>query len=529
MAKSISHRRSDSLGTFRSSTAVPGLKVDPVAYFSPPRGINTLAPMSRMPVEYSPHIRNLMLDEGVLKSRLGTEALGNHGTDVMAVLAFTAQSGVSVLLRITRTGLYSWNGSSWGQVFGISFNGALTDKFTWTGWGNELLLCNGVDKIKSYNIVTGEIKVLTESSPCRHLTSFNGRVIASAVVEGSFLPYRVRWSTKLNHEDWTAQSTTDAIGAGYEDLLASPGGNVDEVMGVFPLSDDTALMVRENSLWFMLVAGDVNAPHRFSRLSPEIGSRARHSIQATPYGIVMVSLDDVLVVNQGGPQSIGEQIRRQLHREITSYPNLDSSYDPNRQEYRLSNGRDVWRWSFIDKGWTRDEYPFNVRHLSSVSYRTLGLTFDELTGTFDELEGTFDDLVRQSSDNSMHFVLDDDNVVHESAGASKDNEDDAAIEIRTGLLQGGSILDRTELIEAQLEYECEMEQVLFFEYSLDKGNSWNSYSQATVLPTSGPSILPVRRTLTSHNLQVRVRAPNLGKLTLLSLSLFVVKGVRVSP
>ncbi len=529
MARPIETRKSDALGVFRSSTVVPGLKVEPVPYFSPPRGLNTLASLSRMPNEFSPFMKNLMFEEGVLKSRLGTEALGNSGTGIMAILAFTAQDGASVVLRVAATGLHLWNGSSWNQIPNVTFTGGTFNKFTWTGWGNELLLCNGVDKIVSYNVITGVVKILEESSPCRHLTSFNGRVIASAVTEGSFLPYRTRWSAKLNHLDWTAESTTDAIGAGYEDLLASPGGNVDEVMGVFPLSDDTALMVRENSLWYMSASGDVNAPHRFTQLrGKNVGSLARHSIQVTPFGVVFVSIDDVLIVDQGGFSSIGEQIRRQLHREITSYKNLDSCYDPNRQEYRLVNGNVVWRWSFIDKGWTKDEYPHEIRQISHLSYDSLGLTFDELTGTFDELTGTFDGLVRPFSDNSIHFVLPEGDTLRETSEAINDGGIDSGLEIRTGLLQGGSVLDMTELIEAQLEYESEATQTIIFEYSIDKGNSWNSYSQALVGPTSGPTILPVRRTLTSHNLQVRVRTDTLGKLTLISLSLFVVKGVKVS-
>jgi hypothetical protein len=99
---------------------------------------------------------------------------------------------------------------------------------------------NGVDKIVSYDIVTGVVEVLEESFTAKHKNSFNGRVIASAVLEGQFIGARQRWSVKLDNTDWTSQSTSDGIGAGFEDLLASPGGYVDGIMGTFPLTDDVA-------------------------------------------------------------------------------------------------------------------------------------------------------------------------------------------------------------------------------------------------------------------------------------------------
>jgi hypothetical protein len=485
MARSIERRSREALGTFRSSSNVPGLQVTPTPYFSPPKGINTLAAVSRIPNEFSPLMSNLILDEGVLRSRKGLEQMDLPASPPpMAALVFTAQDGISVIVRVTTNHLWTWNGSDWIIVDGPLFTGTVTDKFSFTGWGNELLIANGVDKIASYNVSTGVLKTLEESPPARHITSFNGRVLASCVVEGSLLPYRQRWCVKLNNEDWTSETTTDGIGAGYEDSLATPGGSIDEIMGTFPISDDTAVMVRENSIWLQFVTGDVLSPFRFTRMVGAKGSRARHSIQITPYGVVVLTQDDVIVVSNSGWESIGESIRRQLHSEIVSYPNIVSTYDPLRQEYRLGNASAVWRFSFVDKGWTKDTYNFDLRYLSFIDYKALGLTFDELEGTFDELEGTFDELVKNEADDSIFFTSTDGRVLREEDDATNDAGLDSSLEIRTGLLQGGSYLDKTELIEAQLEYECAEIQTLFFEYSLDKGTTWNNYSQIEVNPTT---------------------------------------------
>lgn len=540
MARAINYRAAQSLVTFKAPAA-PGREVDDQIYFAQPKGINTLARLSQIPNEFASDITNLMLNEGFLRSRFGIESMGSPDDRVQAILSFTPASGGGVLVRLRVDGADTWNGSSWTPVIDIILTGHETDRFTWTGWGDALLICNGADKIISYNVLSGEVKILEESSPARHITSFNGRVVASAVTDGAFKGHRVRWSVKLNDEDWTAETTTDAIGAGYEDLLASPGGRVDEVMGVFPLSDESAIMVREQSLWTVLVTGNVDAPFRFSRLTGEIGTRARHACAISPFGIIVVSMEDIFIVDQSGPKSIGSGVRRTMLPAITDFPALTGSYDPRRQEYRLAVQDNVWRYNFRDQGWTRDRYLFMVKHLSFVDYKSIGLTMDALgtiddfglpiapPQTMDELTGTFDELGIIAAREATHFVRDSDGeVLRENATISNDNTVDSPFEIVTGLLAAATPLEKTEIIEAQLEYECEEDQRVFFDYSTNKGGTWIQYSYVDLSPTAGPRITAVRKTLEHHNLQIKARSEKLGKLSLISLHLFVVKGAKVN-
>jgi hypothetical protein len=531
MAKPISRRSAEALGTFTSRLDTPGRVVVPVLYFSPPKGINTLAPLSQVPNEYGTVVSNMMLDRGRLRSRTGVEPVGlAAASQVVAVVPFKSPNTSGALFRLRTDSMDRWNGTSWGAVVGMAFSGNLRDRFTWTGWGDQINICNGVDKIKALDVASGVITTLEESFPAKHITSFNGRIIATATTEGAFLGYRIRWCTKNDNTDWTSETPLDGLGAGYEDILATPGGYVDEAMGTFPISDEIAIIVRENSLWQMSVTGNFDAPFRFSRLYDGIGSRARYSICSTPYGVVFLSLDNVVVANQGGYEEIGHSIRSQLRSEITDFLAVTGAYDPRRQEYRLHNGADVWRYSFVDKGWTKDSYPFTLRHLAFVDYRSLGITFDELAGTMDDLAGTFDELGIASSDEAVHMVVaGEDIVVHEVEGTSQDNEVDSTIELRTGLLASGSPLNKTEIIEAQIEYECDEIQELIFDYSYDKGATWTQYSIVTINQTTGPKVTAVRKTLESHNLQIRVRSTKLGKLTLYGLHLFVVSGARVNP
>lgn len=529
MAKSIGQRSSNALRTHRTEVG-PGVEVTPLEYWRECKGLNTLAELSQVPNDFAVSIINLMLNQGHIRSRYGIEELGTADNGVLAVLSFTPADGQGILIRLRRDRLETWNGSAWIIVGFIFFTGNLTDRFTWTGWGNELLISNGADRILSFNVLTGFVQLLQESPPARHLTSFNGRVIASAVTEGSFFGYRIRWSVKNDNTDWTAETTTDAIGAGYEDLLTAPGGFVDEVMGVYPLTDDTALVIRENTLWLMLTTGDVDKPFRFGLLTSEIGSRARHANVKTPFGIVVVTHEDVVIVDQSGPKSIGAQIRRTLFSEISDFAALTGAYDPRRQEYRLCNGPKVWRYSFRDQGWTTDLYGFSVRHMSFVDYKSLGITFDQDTpGTMDEPTDTFDSTGFSAAE-GMHLVsVGAGEVLRENPNLSTDNAVPGSIEITSGLLQTSGPLDRTGIIEAQLEYKCRESQRVYFEYSTDEGLVWTQYSYVDLIPTAGPKITAVRKTLEDHNLQFRVRSQSLGKLTLISLNLFLVKGARVHP
>jgi hypothetical protein len=421
-----------------------------------------------------------------------------------------------------------WNGTTWFPVPGVVFSGGPSDRFTWVGWGNELLVTNGVDKIVSYNRLTGVASVLVESFPARQLTTFNNRVIASSVEEGGHLGYRIRWSVKNDNTDWTSETTEDGIGAGFEDLLGAPEGLVDEVIGVYPFTDETALIVRANSMWQTLPTGNVDAPFRFSRQVAKVGSKARHANITTPNGVVVLTDKDVLLVGPSSVDSIGTPIRRELLDEITDHSLVTGAYDPVRQEYRLSTvaGR-VWRYSFPDKAWTKDNYPFSILHLSYGSFHASSLTFDELEGTFDDLVGSFDDQVIEAEGEGMFFVqTNEDRVVMESA-AVQDLTADSPIEVTTGLLQAASALDKSGIIEAQVEYECVDNQTLNFEYTRD-GTTWAAYGSLALTPTNGPTIGRVRRTVEGHNMQVKVSSPILGRLKLISLYLFVVQGGRVN-
>lgn len=528
MAKLISTRQFPGL----DDKIIPMIEVVPQPLMSPPKGLNLTARLSRVSPNESADIKNLVLDDQTLLSRLGTSAVGTAANNIMAVVSFVSPSQTGVLLRFTTTGFDKWNGSAWVAVKSNIFSGGTSDYFEFVGWGNSLLVCNGVDKIYSYNSATGEAGFLDQSVPAKHISVFGGRVVLTGTFEGGYRSYRIRWSVKNNNTDWTGD------GSGYEDLFAMPGGLIDSAHGVFPITDDTALIIRDNSVWQMSLTGNILAAFRFSQVMNQVGTKFPRTISAVPGGFMFVSRNDIVMVQQSGVQIVGTNVRSAVLAAITNRLVPVGYYDLNRNEYRLAIDSTVYRYSFRDQGWTRDIYPVKIRDWHKIEYDKLVLTIDELSGTIDSLVGTIDEQVLAGTANSLMMA------VHEGAASSLVvKEDDSAtadvivdgtasaVEIlaATSLIMAATPLQKSKVIEIQLEYEATVSQTLLFEYSTDKGSTWSSYSSTTIVATSGPQILSVRKTIVGHNIQLRIRSTTLGGLRVIAFLPHVVAEAKVHP
>ncbi len=395
MAKAISQRQPQTLPFDRD---IPMIKVDDTPYWSPPKGLDLTNRLSRVARENAVDLINLVLDDGVMASRLGTSEFGGSSTEVMAIVGFVAPDNTGQFIRITTTGLERWDGAAWDVVAAGVFTGGRSDYFSVTGWGDEILMTNGVDKIFSYNPQTGVAEFIDESYPAKHIQTFGGRVIASAVLDGGFKAFRVRWSVKNNNRDWTGD------GSGFEDLFSSPGGRVDAVHGCFPVTDDTAMLIRETTTWQMSLTGNVLLPFRFSLVFPEIGTRYRRAITAVPGGYALITRDNVMIVSAGQVVRIGDLIRESLIDSITDDDVVTAVFDFRREEIRFANEFNVWRYAFRDKGWSKDRYPQPIRFMTYVRLDNIGIQIDELAGTIDGLLGSIDEQVSESDIEGFFFV-----------------------------------------------------------------------------------------------------------------------------
>lgn len=530
MARPITARR------VQLAPAIPDLVVEELDYFDSPRGMNTLTKLSKLPREFSPLVKNMRLNRGYLSSRLGVATLGIAATDpVMGIVDFVTARGNTHVVRFTTTGIEQYQGGVWNAISGVAFTGSLSDYFTVAAWRNNMLVDNGIDGIFDVNLGAGTGTRISESFASKHITTFASRVIASGVRDSGFQPYRIRWSAKLNHEDWTSQ------GSGFEDLLAAPGTGVDAVHGIFPVSDTIALMVRSRSIWQVSQTGLVETPFLFSRLLSEIGSDAPQTIVAIPGGVVFLGIDDIYIITPSGPQVIGEPIRRQILDNISLPREAYGAYDPFRGEYRLgvreglgtTSLNVIWTYSFADKGWTRAEYPFDVRAFSFTRFTT-GLTIGQLTGTIGDLVGPIGELGVTERSQGMYFAMGGTGrfIVREEPNDRRDVlnsgiEADSPIELRTGLVK---LEDhrRTQIMEIRLIYEAVEEQTLNFEYSINGGDNWLPYILGVrAPPTVKPETLVIRRRVDVDWAQIRLADTVLGQLDVIKMTVRAVRGAEI--
>lgn len=99
----------------------------------------------------------------------------------------------------------------------------------------------------------------------------------------------------------------------------------------------------------------------------------------------------------------------------------------------------------------------------------------------------------------------------------------------TGYVSAGSNLDKSRVIEIQVEYESEGAQTLIFEHSSNGGASWSAFATKTIAATSRPTILSVVQSITGHGLQLRLRSVTIGQFRLLAFVPRVVQEARVFP
>jgi hypothetical protein len=516
----------------------PGLEVAPKPFFVQPKGLDYLNPKQRVTPDHMIEGLNLYVDRGSIRSRYGTSTVGGTAADpVMAVLNFVTSGGVGFLLRFTTQNLQKLvGGVSWENVglLGPTFTGTTENLFTYTAFNDTLVFSNGVDGMWEYAPLLGTLNQIEGAPSAEHLTTFNERVVAS-VADG--IGGRMQWSASRNSHDW------EGIGSGFEDLLSTPGGVVDGLMGVFPISDDIALMVRSTSVWQVSTTGDPDAPFRFGRLFANLGSRSRHSIDVLPGGIVLLGTDNVYVLSDTQISPIGELVKDRMFLTASDITKARGVYRAKPKEYYLTLGDSdtLYRYSFNDQAWSRHRYPWGIRWFDESVFHWEGVTWDDMIGegTWDAQTESWNSMLGDSRNESFYFATTEDlgNTTEEDSAEFDDSFvatgfSAHGIEIQTPVLQAATYLDKTELIEMQLEYEqADVTQDITIEYSTDGGTIWNTYSTKTFTITSGtyPAIKRALRTLERHAFQFRLRSSTLGRLRLLGLYAFVVQGAKVHP
>lgn len=518
--------------------STPGLIEEPIPLWQPPKGLDYLGSLDTVDKGYFVQSANLWLDRGRLRSRYGTNFVGGSSAapdQIMAVVNFIKGNGAAYLIRFTMQTVQLWNGAAWTSIF-TGLTGGRDDMFVFTSFGNTLIFSNGVDGLFKYDPDTGVVTQINGGPACRHLTTFNSRVIASNV-SGSLglLPSRIMWSVKDNSDIWpdtTGVSDDDKLGSGFEDLLSSPGGRIDIQRGVWPVNDTTAIVLRSNSVWQMTPTDNFDAPFVFARLYDNIGTDTPYSMDAVPGGVVGLFRDNLYIIQgDGSITPIGDRVKDALLAEVAQPNRVVGMYDPDTRNYWLSDQTAVYRYSLIDQGWTRHTYPWQVRAFHHTKSSLIGLQIDQLSGfsaTIDGLSAVFptiDSMVGARTEQGNFFVdepvtlgenhvLQEDPTLHDDFdGGLPGARVDSPISVVTQSLALMSPYQRWQLLKAIIQYEALAIQTLLLEYSYDGGVTWFTYSQNDTVITKGPSVLAFRKSLDFQQMQFRLSSTKLGQLT----------------
>jgi hypothetical protein len=499
---------------------------DPTIYAKPIqplqlKGHDKSSALSRLPEGVARLVRDLCVRDGEYVTRDGTQALGDAAdAAIVHSQEIVLASGSIYNCRFKTNGVQVLQGGVWQAASGAGWNTTDLRNFSITGWGDSVVFAE--DTLGIFRLdFTGAYAVtrIKALGGVKHLATFAGRIIAS-------VDDQIVWSIKNDETDW------DGLGSGFEDLRSAFGGRPDGQTAVVPISDDTALCIRTNSVWLMTETGDFDAPFRFTRLADGNGKGCKwpRTVAGTAGGAIWVGDDGAIWMYEDNKVV---DISHAIYHSLDTTPGLlrraSASYDLRYGEYRLTipDGSATSIVSRFNRSlglWTEDSYQFPIR---SVSFALYGqqITIDELVGTIDSLVGTVDDLggtkpivkaMFTMADPYRLTVLEKRVIVAGSRDINQaGNPANGSLRIETGYVRAGDVLHRTETFQIVTEYECDFACTLQYYYSDDGGITWNLLTSPAIGVTTKPTQLALDYTLDRDNIQFAVVSADVAKLKLI--------------
>ena len=553
MARSVGHGRGLTLpqrmGRFKLP---PGFQVADRQYFRPFKGMDTLTNLSQVDTSHSPMVVNLLSIKGKLTSRVPLATYGSLPDGPTVLTEDIEIANLRWPFRWSKDKLYyqigggDWTDAgitvptpAWGQ---LGINSVVWPSL---GLGNETLVFSPGPQnnasgqvLIAYTPGAGYVPIDLGNAPsAEHLALFGERIVASYCYDlpaiGAFhlptvYPNRLKWSVKDDDTNW------HGIGSGFEDLIVLSEGVSDDVQGLYPVSDTTALVVRKSTIWRVDLTNFVDAPFLFTLLTDKLGTNGRRTIRAIPGGVVFLGYDDVYVVTLTGIQRIGLPALYSVFSSPsftewdTTYPSQSAAtpptvalswgyYDKLAKLYWLNiKNLGTYIYSFDDQAWTRVTFPFEPWSIAQSYFRTAQGEFHGVYVTPDTFgAGTAAYTTRQDPTRTQDVDGSGNNV-------------DSPIEIRTAFISPDP-LRRVQLVEAKVEYECTANQTLIFETSVDGMATWQAYSTQAIVPTTRPSSFRVTHPFDAEAAVFRVRSTTLGGLHLHSLHVYAAPGALINP
>ena len=320
-----------------------------------------------------------------------------NANKVLLLAEYPRYSGTSAIIRGTPTTIHSITSTGTTAIAGSLIGGAydrfrsavVNDRFFFTN--------NGANPVQEVNLTTNTFGNLGNAPNYKFITSFNNRILAANLGGGSTNPNQIGWSGNLNFAEWNPLTDPSA---GYVSLIDSASDYLDPITGIFGFTE-TALMLRERSLWGISRQSSATNPFNFFAISPNIGCDCPYTAAQIHRGIAWFDLRTgnayVYTVGMSAPESIGDPIQATLTSQISNTSIVFGSYNTVDDEYSIlipyenSSLVRIWTYSFRNKTWSYDER-INISSASSFAYDSAPITIDQLAGTIDNLSGTIDNL-----------------------------------------------------------------------------------------------------------------------------------------
>lgn len=515
MARSSLIRTNVALSQFQNSPETTSAAQD---FWAPAGGMVTSLPPEQIPPTHCVLADNVVLRYGHYETKPSESVIGDVASgDLVGAGEFRSAEGIGYLVRWLTTKMQIFDGNVWGDVVGVTLTGTIADRITFASYGNLLIFSNGVvaDGMWQVDIVLGTGSQIAGAPAARHITVFGKRVIASAP-PGT--PNRVQWSVKGDSTDWSSLSS------GYEDLLGTPGGDVDEQFCVIPVTDTLAFVHRSDSTWTMSEeSANFDTPFVFNRTWAGLGCKGRFAVAAIPGGSVFVGSDGIYTLTvEGGKVDIGIAVADQILGEITDTDSVYLVYlgPKHGGEIVIFPGNDgatprLYRGQMMNKSWTSQTEACAIQSLATAKFAS-ALSFDELPGTIESLAGNMNVLgttvgqrgILLAQASPGRYVVGEDFEINTALDIDADGETvDFDIAITSGGLFGGSALNRVEILFAQLSYKVGSPTVATLDYSTDGGSLWQTYGVETLDPSTTPRLATWRNSIEAERLQIRVRIP----------------------
>lgn len=268
----------------------------------------------------SPNLRNIRLEEGLIKKGLGFRQFGVSGANglpldgtPMLIDTFPMQSGTIHHLFATNKWVYRYLPLSrtYEKKNTTQFTGDEDNRFssavTLSSAGTDLyILTNGKDRIQKWDGSGGNFTNLggwsTGPILARQLAIFQSRLVAGFTIEGGQIcPWRVRWSVAGNPENITG------TGSGFVDLAETPDWIV-----ALALLKGKLYAFKERSIWELAYVGGTDVFKPVIRIN-NVGTYSPHSVVSLGEEIIFYGTDNVYIYDGLDITPIGKNIYPYLY------------------------------------------------------------------------------------------------------------------------------------------------------------------------------------------------------------------------